>query len=211
MACLERADNHMCNSGVSKCIIQIINNSPCLMLLRRRSLKRSCVYALLPGWLIPTTVRSRRLLPLVLSPLHLTDGATACRPARGGHAALPACCSLRTWLTAAKMLACEISLLPCRSDHVVLRYLLLCIRLSPPALLSQHGGYLHLCACCPLAPLSQPGLPQGQSPPFIPRLGAACSKESFPTSCRVCPQSLCPPCIKRLNTVTRGPCSCSAL
>lgn len=40
---------------------------------------------------------------------------------------------------------------------------------------------------------------------------AACSEESFPTSCRLSPQSLCPPCIRCLSAVTRGPCSCSAL
>lgn len=204
MACLERAGNHICNSGVLKCVIQIINNSPCLMLLRRRSLKRSCLYALLPGQLIPTTVRSHRLLPLVLSPLHPTDGATA----RGRQAALPTCHSLRTWLATGKMLACKNSLLPCCSNCITLRYLLLCIRLSPPALLWQHSGYLRLCPCYPFTPLSQLCLPWGQQPPFIPRLGAACSKESFPTSCRVGPQSLCPSCI---NTVARAPCSCSAL
>ena len=176
MACLERAGNHMCISGVLKCVIQIINNSPCLMLLRRRSLKRSRLYALLPGQLIPTTVRSRRLLPLVLSPLHPTDGATA----RGAQAALPTCRSLCTWLATGKMLACKIGLLPCRSDYITLHYLLLCIGLSPPAPLWQHSGYLCLCPCYLITPLSQLCLPRGQWPPFIPRLGAACSKESFP-------------------------------
>lgn len=170
MACLERADNHMCNSGASKCVIQIISNSPCLVLLRRRGLKCSCMYTLFAGQLIPTSVRSHSLLPLVLTSPHPMDGATAPRPTPDGHAALPACHSLHTWLTAGKMLACEISLLPCCSNRIALCYLLLCIRLAscaplaawrvptPMRLLSSHSS---------VSALS----PSGSAAPFYTTLG----------------------------------------
>lgn len=198
MACLKREDNHMCNSGVLKCIIQIINNSPCLVLLHCSSLKRSCVYAVLTGQLIPTTVPSCWLPqppdPLKADLQHCPPALPSicgsplekCLPARS--ACLPATstassCVISFSASGSRLLCSSCSMADTYA-FVLAVLLLLCLSL------------VSLRVSCPL---------------LLPCVGAACSKESFPTSCRVDSQSFCPSCVKCLNMVIRGPGFCSAL